>query len=427
MSDPSPPNRHERSVSRRHVLHSVAATASVAASAALAGCFTPPNLLGGSHSGPGTSAGRPIQFSDARKRIRRTDATHVVETFDRLVDAVGTPNATVWIPGGSTITVPESINTGLIEDPVKVAPGVTIASNRALGKGKGGLITCDFLFNGVFEQSEGDVRITGLRVRGPRTSFWDPPGSGFMANQFGSAPFRLEGNRAFVDHCEIFGWTNAAVLLGSRSTATSGWIHHNQLHHNQMNHLGYGLELYNGEHIVEWNYFNANRHSIAAFGYPTNGYEARYNIVGPSAILFSFDMHNLGENLGNTNNNKAGKYVRIHHNVFTLTDHLAFSIQGIPKQQSFFRNNWCAAVPSEVGGREHIVHQVYNWAKSSGPVRTTDGPNFTVEKNEFGPKAVKRGRQWLVRQARKASGTLKGNSSETATDSSTSTSASSRS
>ncbi len=419
MSGSPPYNRHNRSVTRRRVLRSVVAAASGGVSAALAGCFTPPNLLSGSRSNPGTGAGRPIQFSDASKRVRPSDATRVVKTFEQLVDAVSIPNMIVWIPGGTTITVPESLNRGLIEDPVEIAPGVTLASNRALGNGEGALITCDLFFNGVFKHSEGDIRITGLRVKGPRMSYWDPPGPGFMANQFGSAPFRLEGNRAYVDHCEIFGWTNAAILLGSQSSPTSGWIHHNQLHHNQMNHLGYGLELYNGEHIVEWNYFNANRHSIAAFGYPTNGYEARYNIIGPDAVLFSFDMHNLGENLGNSNNNKAGQYARVHHNVFTLTDNLAFSIQGISKQQSFFKNNWCAADPSEVGGKKHIVQQAYNWSKPSGPVRTTSGPNFTIEQNKFGPKAVEQGRQWLVGQARKLSGSTEGNNSETASDLST--------
>lgn len=416
MSEPSTLSRYDRTVTRRRMLRSAAATAGVAASAALAGCFTPPNLLGGSRSEPGSGAGRPIQFSDAQKRIRRTDATQVVETFDRLVDAIGTPNATVWIPGDVTITVPKSLKAGLIEEPVKVASGVTIASDRSLGTGTGALITCDFLFNGIFEHTEGDVRVTGLRAKGSQTSFWDPPGPGYMANQFASAPFRLEGDRAYVDHCELFGWSNAAVLLGSRSTPTSGWIHHNQLHHNQMNHLGYGLELYNGVHIVEWNYFNANRHSIAAFGYRTNGYEARYNIVGPEAVLFSFDMHNLGENLENRNNNKAGKYVRIHHNVFALTDHLAFSIQGIPKEQSFFRNNWCAPDPSEVGGRKHIVQQAYDWDKPSGPVRTTDGPNFIAEQNEFGSEAVKQGRQWLIQQTQKNSSN---NSTRTSNSSST--------
>src|SRR5699024_8271800 len=133
-------------------------------------------------------------------------------------------------------------------------------------------------------------------------------------DDYASLGFQLQGQTAIVDNCEVFGWTFAGFALGARNKQTRGWIHHNSMHHNQMNHLGYPMELYNGLHLVEWNYFDRNRHSIAGFGYPTNGYEARFNIVGPHAIAHAFDMHYLGENLDNSSI-VAGQFTNVHHNV----------------------------------------------------------------------------------------------------------------
>lgn len=191
------------------------------------------------------------------------------------------------------------------------------------------------------------------------------------------AGFRAYGKSVVVDNCEVFGWTNAAFIPGTKETPTQGWFHHNAMHHNQMNHLGYPMDLYNGQHLIEWNYFDANRHSIAGFGHPENGYEARFNVIGPNAVQHAFDMHHLRENIdifgGSDRGKVAGTFVNVHHNVFELTSNSAFSIQGRPKQYARFCQNWCAA-PKE-GAKQ---------GDPEGVVYYPDGTDVRVQKNRYG-------------------------------------------
>jgi hypothetical protein len=188
-----------------------------------------------------------------------------------------------------------------------------------------------------------------------------------------------------VDNCEVFGWTAAGFIPGTKETATQGWFHHNSMHHNQMAHLGYGMDLQNGVHLVEWNYFDANRHSIAGFGHRENGYEARFNVVGSNVDhphFFQFDMHSLGENIESgplSDSQMAGKYVNVHHNVFELTEHNALSLSGIPRMYARFCRNWCA--------------------DSENVVDSEQGADLRVKNNRYGQQQTKDGRAWLKQLA----------------------------
>ncbi len=362
------------SPSRRTFLRGVAAGA-VATSMGMSGCI---GFLGGGHQQQvhdGLKQAR-MPFASQQQRITKDQATHVVSDRSQLVEAVMTPEATVWLPGNVEIDLTGSPS-------IPVAPNVTIASNRGLDDGAGGVIKTDEYDHGLLIADDGSCRVTGIQLQGPRNDYFDVPLADL--DSYSSVGIKLRGQRAIVDHCEVYGWTFAGVLLGSNSTATQGWVHHNSMHHNQMNHLGYPVELYNGVHLIEWNTFDHNRHSIAGFGYWTNGYEARYNLVGPNAILHAFDMHHLGENLDHVSESKGmrgGKFVNIHHNVFTLTDHAAFSIQGYPKQFARFANNWCAT--------------------SDRAVFALPDADFQMQDNSYGEQAVEQGQQWLQEQAQSA-------------------------
>lgn len=303
-------------------------------------------------------------------------ATHVVNNRSQLIDAVGNPEAIIWIPENVTIDM-----TG--EFGILVAPNVTIASNRIVKPKTCGMIKSDSYERGIFINDTGGFRITGIRLKGPRTDYFDPWDWGADEADYASVAFQLQGQTAIIDNCEVFGWTFAGFTLGSKSKLTRGWIHHNSMHHNQMNHLGYPMELYNGLHLIEWNYFDRNRHSIAGFGYPTNGYEARFNIVGPHAIEHAFDMHYLGENLDN-GNMIAGKFTNVHHNVFELISHSAFSIQGYPLRYARFCQNWCAAPKGGVDAGD-----------PEGVVFFLDDADVRVKNNVYGAQSIKTGREWL--------------------------------
>jgi hypothetical protein len=360
---------------RRTVLRTMGAVGATTASAGLSGCLA--LLVGRSQTGGGT----PISFASQRKRIRRSDATIVVHTRAELIEALQTPNAVIWVPGNVTIEMGGATM-------VPIANNVTIASNRNLGGKKGGMIkTSEYPNVGVFITENDDVsfRVTGLRLKGPRTDYFDPVAFGRDTYDYAVTGFRPYGKSVVVDNCEVFGWTAAGFIPGTKETPTQGWFHHNAMHHNQMAHLGYGMDLQNGVHLVEWNYFDANRHSIAGFGHRENGYEARFNVVGTHVdhpSFFQFDMHSLGENIESgpmSDSQMAGRYVNAHHNVFELTDHNALSLSGIPRMYARFCRNWCA-------DNQNVV--------DSDP-----GADLRVKHNRYGPQQVKHGRAWLKQLA----------------------------
>jgi hypothetical protein len=377
------------SCSRRAFLRAGAATTATAASVGTSGCLWVMGIRQQRHrrrrqrqraSIPG---GAPISFASQRHRITQQMADQTVTTRSQLISAVGQAGTTLWIPGSATIDM-----TG--ESRVEIANNVTIASSRNLRpNARGGLIkTTDQKNPGVFTTTNEQVgfRVTGVRLKGPRMDYFDPREHGRSEYDFAVTGFRAYGNSVIVDNCEVFGWTNAGFVPGTKSTPTRGWFHHNAMHHNQMEHLGYPMDLYNGEHLIEWNYFDYNRHSIAGFGRRNNGYEARFNVVGPHAISHAFDMHYLGENTGTTTN-VAGKYVNVHHNVFGLTSHSAFSIQGYPRKYARFCRNWCAAPK---GGADH--------GDPEGVVFFLDGADVRVKNNRY--KTVQPGHQWLKQLSR---------------------------
>jgi hypothetical protein len=328
-----------------------------------------------------TWSGAPISFASQRKRIRKQDATTTVTNRSQLVDAVGQAGATVWVPGNVTIDMGRASR-------VEIANNVTIASNRNLNGQTGGMIqTAEYPNVGVFFTKNENVsfRVTGIRLKGPRTDYFDPKKHGRGTYDYATTAFRPYGKSVIVDNCEVFGWTAAGFIPGTKETATQGWFHHNAMHHNQMAHLGYGMDLQNGVHLVEWNYFDANRHSIAGYGHRQNGYEARFNVVGSNVDhphFFQFDMHSLGENVEsgpNAQSPMAGKYVNVHHNVFELTDHNALSLSGIPRMYARFVRNWCA--------------------DSENVVDSEQGADLRMKHNRYGQKQVKQGRAWLKQLA----------------------------
>lgn len=325
-------------------------------------------------------------------------------TSQGLRKAVGTPNAIVWIPVGTVIDISSEFGT-------EIAQNVTIASTRGTGQ-PGGMLRSTAYVDGHFTTAHagtGTLRFTGIRLQGPRTDVFDPRKQSQPAATYYAAGFRIAPDSVVIDNCEVFGWTNAGFLLGSQEVPTQSWIHHNQLHHNRMHTLGYPFELYNGTALIEWNYFNANRHSITAFGYATNGYEARFNLVGPDAVQHAFDMHSLCENLdrlscSSTPRKLAGKVCNVHHNVFVLTSHSAFSIQGSSMSPSRFVANWCAE--SKAGAPQ---------SDPEGVVYYPDYADVTVTGNRYGKQAATAGQQWLASHAQTVAASAPGAGSGAAT------------
>lgn len=361
------PSRSSR-VSRRGVLAlAVGITGGVFSS----GCLS---IAGGTQK-------EPLGFVSQTGRVTRGDATHVVESVSSLQEALSTPDATVWLPGEIDLRLDS------VSAPIPIAANVTLASDRG-SDGAGARITVPTTESTVFQSSKSRIRVTGVRVVGPETEYFDPRSKAQPESSYYARAFEFTGDEIEIDHCELAGWTHTPVSLGTGDMPTGSHIHHNAIHHNQMDTLGYGLDLRNGTHLIEWNYFDHNRHSVAAFGHRENGYEARFNVVGPHAVRHAFDMHRLSENLDGQTGPLAGKYLRVHHTVFETTNAAAVVLRGEPTDDSWVRNNWFEAVPLlERRGRESVVRQ------SRGDAR------FQVESNDFGPRATDRGREWLQEHA----------------------------
>ncbi|WP_330630825.1 hypothetical protein [Halocatena halophila] len=337
---------------------------------------------GGCLSLAGYTDPSPMGFVASSASVGHSQDAVVVRTEAELRDAVGQDGTSVWLPGELELELSGPF-------PIAIAPNVTIASDRGQ-QNPGAKLSVSSYPDTVFEHTEGHCRVSGVRFRGPELDFFDPRTAQGTPASYYTQAFDFKGELAEIDHCELAGWTHAAISGGAADVPTTTRVHHNAIHHNQMQTLGYGVNLRNGEGRIEWNYFDYNRHSVAAFGSETNGYEARYNVVGPHAVSHVFDMHSKADNLDDYSGNLAGTHLRVHHNVVEPTTVPGVGLRGVSTEQSFVRNNWFRAVPSlSFSGKESIIFQS----------KVDTNQRFDVRANEYGPRATDRGRDWLRQRA----------------------------
>jgi hypothetical protein len=131
----------------------------------------------------------PISFASQRQRITKDLATTIVTNRSQLIDAVGQSGATVWVPGDVTIDMGG-------ESRVEIANNVIIASNRNLNGKTGGMIEASEYPNvGVFftEHEAVSFRVTGIRLKGPRTDYFDPKAFGRGTYDYAVTGFRPYG------------------------------------------------------------------------------------------------------------------------------------------------------------------------------------------------------------------------------------------
>lgn len=298
-------------------------------------------LVSLSYADCGASAnptGDPIGGGTGYSRIvDRSDADFVVSTRYELLAALAgaPPGAVVYVEDGAEIDLTGSLN-------VQIPEGVTLASGRGKAGSEGALLFA--IGNRTFAStphllraSGPGVRVTGLRIRGP-----DP--------HVGVSSYGLPNSRGIscfghdfleVDNCELWGWSHAAIFL---SNSEHAYIHHNYIHHNLRKGLGYGVSHdWASVSLIEGNYFDANRHSIAGSGRAGQSYEARYNIVGPCAYSMegghSFDMHGGSSWTPKDLSCPAGDVINIHHNTFMQTCQEAVRVRGNPRVGATITHN----------------------------------------------------------------------------------------
>jgi hypothetical protein len=285
----------------------------------------------------------PIGGGQGYARIA-TKGDFVASDLDGLLKALGQAKAgqVVFIPGDAEIDCTARV---YIERLVLVVPGgVTLASDRGSKGSPGALICSDALDTPTLIRAGGpDVRITGLRIRGPnpkryldhhRRSFAEGRGHAYYykfptSNGIATSHAGLE-----VDNCEISAFSHAGISLvqGSRHR-----IHHCFIHHCQYQGLGYGVCHDTASSLIERNLFDFNRHSIAGTGRPGCGYEARHNVELGTSLSHCFDMHGGRDRQDGTD--VAGTTILIHHNTFRAPER-AVVIRGVPEDACRVFRNW---------------------------------------------------------------------------------------
>jgi hypothetical protein len=228
-----------------------------------------------------------------------TTGDYNVKDVDELLSALSKAEAgqVVFIPGETAIDLTARI---YIEQLVLEVPeGVTLAGDRGHDGSKGAIISSDALKTPVLVRANGpNVRITGLRIRGPnpkryldhhrRASNLGSGGREYYYKLPISDGLRTEHPHLKVDNCEISGFSHAGIYL------SRGWnhhIHHNFIHHCQYEGLGYGVCHNTASSLIEYNLFDSNRHSVTGTGRIGCSYVARHNVNLANSLSHCFDMH----------------------------------------------------------------------------------------------------------------------------------------
>ncbi|ADJ13680.1 right-handed parallel beta-helix repeat-containing protein [Halalkalicoccus jeotgali] len=261
------------------------------------------------------------------RTVSPADADAVVSTREELLSALdGGAGRTIYVADDATID--------LSARRITIPGDVTLASGRGTDGSPGALITADERASRLFQVYEEGVRITGLRFRGHHVGYYDPSG-GAWSND--SLALRAYAD-CEIDNCELYGWTHAAIGVGRHGSDpldSAAHVHHCSIHDNMMAGLGYGVVVYRGDPLIEHNYFDGNRHSIAGGGGPGCSYEARHNLQGPNSLIFGFEMHSPG-----------GDRIDVHHNTFELVENrggsttAAVAVRGTPASGARVVDNW---------------------------------------------------------------------------------------
>ncbi|MCD4699121.1 MAG: right-handed parallel beta-helix repeat-containing protein [Phycisphaerae bacterium] len=303
--------------------------------------------IGGKIYGAKPDARGPIGGGAGYKMIV-TKGDYQPRTLDGLLDALKKAGKGQVVYLAEDVEIDLTVRTYTEKTVIEIPEGVTLAGNRGQDGSPGAIIFSDaFQTHPMIRATGPNVRITGLRLRGPepkrrlehhRRSFKSKKkgrGQKYYYKFPESLGVRTEHPGLEIDNCELSGWSYAAIYLKS---GDKHHIHHNYIHHNQYNGLGYGVTHNRAFSLIDYNLFNYNRHSIAGTGRSGSGYEAANNVELGVSLSHCFDMHRRDSKDG-VSIGIAGDWMKIHHNTFRAPK-TAILIRGLPQQKAEVYNNW---------------------------------------------------------------------------------------
>ncbi len=285
-----------------------------------------------------------------------TSGDYTVTSVDALLDALSKAKAgqVVFIPGETEIDLTARI---YIERLVLEVPGgVTLAGERGHKGSKGALLSSDALKTPVMIRAGGpNVRVTGLRVRGPNPKRYIAhhsrsfrkrgKGSDYYYKLPTSNGIVTDHDALRVDNCEVSAFSHGGIYLRA---GKDHHVHHSYIHHCQYQGLGYGICHNKAGSLIEQNLFDWNRHSIAGTGRPGCGYVARNNVELGTSLSHCFDMH--GGRDRNDGTDIAGTFIEIANNTFRAPQ-TPIVIRGVPETGCIVHHNW---FPKHDGARQAV-------------------------------------------------------------------------
>ena len=273
--------------------------------------------------------GDPIGGGPGYRDIKTAaEANVVVSTREELINALQKARSgmLVYVRDDAEIDM-----TGAVD--IAIPGGVSLAGGRGRNGSRGALIysnsfTENNKYQGLFATGGEDVRITGLRIRGPFGEVGDHHYQVVMV----ANGVRANHENVEIDNCELWSWNKWAIDL---AVAGGAHVHHNYIHHTRRWGYGYGIWVRGGGMaVLEANLFDYCRHHIGSGAQATSSYEARFNICLYHDVQPSFDRHG--------NKKKAGFTTHIHHNEFRNPSYAAILLRGNPLGKAHFHHNWFA-------------------------------------------------------------------------------------
>lgn len=274
---------------------------------------------------------------------------------------------------------------------IEIPSNVTLASGRGKEGSQGALLfTRNIEKNrALFLVTGKNVRVTGLRLRGPLTSINSPGCEKPRVSGVKVSSSRLVHMNLEVDNNEFFGWPHGAV---NTYNVKGVHVHHNHFHHNRWQErdpeckpagLGYGVVTSLGHVTIDSNLFNNNRHDIASTGLPGSSYTAKFNVSVEGLISHSFDMHGCTDHKENMlckgKLKVAGRRMDVYDNIFLQPDMEAIRVRGIPEVGAFIGRNYFRQFKTKAVNQiyhkgnffvakdnEHIKEPSYAWFVSLG-------------------------------------------------------------
>ena len=253
--------------------------------------------------------------------VTQPEADFVVRTRSELANALSSASAgdVVFVPGGEQIS--------LGNRRYDIPDGVTLASSRGVNGSSGALLYTDYEPWKLLTVS-GSGRVTGLRLRGAH------PGDD-LSGESSSVGVQVFG-AGEVDNCDIWGFSYAAI----RAASGDGMhVHHNVIRENNRSGYGYGVAAGSGSPVIEYNYFNYNRHGVKTAG-ENPGYTCRYNHFGPQLTDHRIDMHDPAGVHYEVHNNIVEGYIAAEGSRFESTSRPAVTVRGVPDDVAAISDNW---------------------------------------------------------------------------------------